>query len=317
MEWEASAIDFVSAAGYAEARHMAEFKSVESVLSAPQPHWVGDGFPVRTIFSAHAQDPASISPFLLLDYAGPKEFAPSTKPRGVDEHPHRGFETVTIVYQGELEHRDSSGNSGRIGPGDVQWMTAASGVVHEEKHATEFSQRGGTLEMIQLWVNLPAREKMSKPRYQEILAKSIPVVNLPGGAGTVRVIAGETHGARGPAKTTTPINLWDITLKAGGAATFTVPPQTNTLVLVARGSASVAGQSLGPHDCAVLSPEGDEVRIHAAEDGEAMLVLLNGEPIDEPVVAHGPFVMNTAVEIKQAVVDYQAGRMGRLEPLPR
>src|SRR5687768_16975950 len=192
-------------------------KTVVSVLSGSSPHWVGDGFPVRTIFSAHAQDAASISPFLLLDYAGPKEFPPSSDgvARGVDEHPHRGFETVTIVYQGELEHRDSSGNSGKIGPGDVQWMTAASGVVHEEKHARSFTERGGIFEVVQLWVNLPASEKMARPRYQEILATSIPVVRLPQEAGQVRVIAGEfppKTGQRGPAVTVTPINLWDIRL---------------------------------------------------------------------------------------------------------
>jgi hypothetical protein len=295
---------------------MAAQKTVVSVLSGPSPHWVGDGFPVRTIFAAHSHDPATISPFLLLDYAGPKEFPPSPpgKPRGVDEHPHRGFETVTIVYQGQLEHRDSSGNSGTIGPGDVQWMTAASGVVHEEKHSRLFTERGGTFEVAQLWVNLPAREKMAKPRYQEILAKSIPGVELPHGAGRVRVIAGEFDGRAGPAHTVTPINLWDIRLNADRSAMLTLPAGTNTLLFVARGRASVADSPvLGAHDCAVMSQDGETVSIQAVED--SAILLLNGEPIEEPVVAHGPFVMNTAAQIEQAIVDYQSGRMGRLEPI--
>lgn len=301
---------------------MTASKTIVSVLSAPSPHWVGDGFPVRTIFSVHGQDPSALSPFLLLDYAGPKEFPPTPagqapRPRGVDEHPHRGFETVTIVYQGELEHRDSSGNRGRIGPGDVQWMTAASGVVHEEKHATEFTKRGGTLEMIQLWVNLPAREKMSKPRYQEILDKSIPVVNLAENAGIVRVIAGEFpvgSGKRGPATTVTPLNVWDMRITGGHRASFALPPDTNSFIVVLHGQVTVVGSdALSPHACAVLSREGETIDVQALAD--ATILVLNGQPIDEPVVAHGPFVMNTLVEIKQAVLDYQSGRMGRLEPV--
>lgn len=291
-------------------------KTVVSVLSNAAPHWVGDGFPVRTIFSAHGQDAAALSPFLLLDYAGPKEFPPSPdgNPRGVDEHPHRGFETVTIVYQGELEHRDSGGHSGKIGPGDVQWMTAASGVVHEEKHSTAFTRRGGTLEMVQLWVNLPARAKMSQPRYQEITDKMIPVVDLPGGAGVVRVIAGQfLDGQRGSAKTVTPINVWDLRLRAGSDAWFEMPAGSNCLVFVLHGQVKVAASHmLNAHDCAVLSREGEMLQIQAIED--ATILLLNGEPIDEPVVAHGPFVMNTAAEIQQAMRDYQSGRMGSLEP---
>jgi hypothetical protein len=291
-------------------------KTVVSVLSTPRTHWVGDGFPVRTVFAAHSQDPATISPFLLLDYAGPKEFPPEPpgKARGVDEHPHRGFETVTIVFQGELEHRDSSGNSGKIGPGDVQWMTAAAGVVHEEKHSREFTQRGGTFEVAQLWVNLPSGEKMAKPRYQEILGESIPRVELPQGAGSVRIIAGEFAGQRGPAHTVTPINLWDMQLKAGGHTTFALPEGTNTLVLLARGRVSVGEETvLDGYDCAVMSRDGASMSIHAIED--SAMLLLNGQPIAEPVVAHGPFVMNTAAEIQQAKLDYQNGRMGHLEPI--
>lgn len=288
-------------------------RQVVELFPAPTPHWVGDGFPVRTMFSAHAQDAGAISPFLLLDYAGPHTFPadPSGRARGVDEHPHRGFETVTIVYQGELEHRDSAGNAGRIGPGDVQWMTAASGVVHEEKHAADFTRRGGTLEMIQLWVNLPAREKMTKPRYQEILSRMIPQVTLPDGAGSVRIIAGTFNEHQGPAKTVTPMNLWDVRLSPAAETRLTVPVDHNTMVLLLHGSASVTGTAVHQHPCALLDRAGDAVHLRAGDDG-ATLLLLSGEPIDEPVVAHGPFVMNTPDEIRQAIADYQSGRIGHL-----
>lgn len=188
-------------------------KRTLSVQQGGSAHWVGDGFPVRTVFS-HQSLGSHASPFLLLDYAGPADFPPSDKPRGVEQHPHRGFETVTIVYSGEVEHRDSTGGGGRIGPGDVQWMTAASGLVHEEMHGRDFTRQGGTLEMVQLWVNLPAKDKKGPPHYQSILASQIPEATLPGGAGTVRVISGEFQGIKGPARTYTPVNLWDLRLKA-------------------------------------------------------------------------------------------------------
>jgi quercetin 2,3-dioxygenase len=228
----------------------------------------------------------------------------------VEEHPHRGFETVTIVYQGALEHRDSAGNSGTIGPGDVQWMTAASGVVHEEKHERAFTLQGGVFEVVQLWVNLPSREKMSKPRYQELKRENIPTVNLDKGAGTVRVIAGELHGVRGPARTVTPMNVWDILVKRGTDVQFSLPEGSTTLVTVLRGSVTVESQQVQAAESAMLSRDGETLRIHADED--AVILLLNGEPINEPVAAHGPFVMNTRDEIKQAMLDYQSGRMGTL-----
>lgn len=292
---------------------MSTTKTVNEVRRAPAPHWVGDGFPVRTVFAAHAGEAAAISPFLMLDYAGPHDFPPATdgRPRGVDEHPHRGFETVTIVYQGEIEHRDSSGNSGKIGPGDVQWMTAASGVVHEEKHGTAFTQRGGTLEMIQLWVNLPAREKMSRPRYQEILDAAIPKVALAGDAGSVRVIAGAFDNHRGPATTVTPMDVWDIRMRRGGSASFQLPGGANALVLPLVGRAVVNGSQVNQHECAMLGRDGETLEINAT-DADATILLLSGQPIDEPVVAQGPFVMNTADEIRQAIQDYRSGRMGSL-----
>lgn len=275
-------------------------------------HWVGDGFPVRTIFSYQSHS-SRISPFLLLDYAGPAVFKPADRPRGVEEHPHRGFETVTIVYQGELEHRDSAGNHGRIGPGDVQWMTAASGVVHEEMHAEAFTKRGGTLEMVQLWVNLPKSVKMSPPRYQTLVNDAIPVAELPNGAGRLRVIAGEYAGVRGPAETFTPINLYDLRLSAGHPVTLNFPEGYTTGILVLRGGVVLNGSHAAQNaDFALFDPMGQQVSIEAKGKEDATLLVLNGQPIHEPVVGHGPFVMNTEEEIRQAIRDYQSGRMGQI-----
>jgi quercetin 2,3-dioxygenase len=285
-------------------------KKVISIERQPSAHWVGDGFPVRTILSFESLG-YRISPFLLLDYAGPAQFGPSNKPRGVDEHPHRGFETVTIVYQGELEHRDSAGNHGKIGPGDVQWMTAAAGVVHEEKHSDEFTRRGGTLEMVQLWVNLPAEFKMSPPAYQTILERQIPSVELPDGAGTVRVIAGEFDGVKGPAQTFTPINLWDLRLKPMSRAELVLPPGFTAALFVRRGEVVFTDSERAREmDLALLTREGERLRINARDD--ASVLVLNGAPIDEPVAAYGPFVMNRKTEISQAIDDYHSGRLGRL-----
>jgi redox-sensitive bicupin YhaK (pirin superfamily) len=285
-------------------------KRIVSIERGPSSHWVGDGFPVRTIFTFDSLG-YRISPFLLLDYAGPAEFAPSDKPRGVDEHPHRGFETVTIVYQGELEHRDSAGNQGKLGPGDVQWMTAASGVLHEEKHSAEFTRQGGTLEMVQLWVNLPAKYKMNPPGYQTILSRQIPVAELPDGAGTVRVIAGEFGQIKGPARTFTPINLWDVRLSANHRAALTLPRGFTTALFVLRGDLGlIDSERAGAMDLALLTREGDGVQLDARSD--TALLVLNGASIDEPVAAHGPFVMNSKTEITQAIEDYHNGRLGRL-----
>ena len=285
-------------------------KKIVSIVRKPSPHWVGDGFPVRTVFSFETLG-YRISPFLLLDYAGPAEFGPANHPRGVDEHPHRGFETVTIVYQGELEHRDSAGHHGKIGAGDVQWMTAAAGVVHEEKHSREFTRGGGTLEMVQLWVNLPAELKMGPPAYQTILDQQIPSVSLPDGAGTLRVIAGEFGGVKGPAQTFTPINLWDLRLKGYHRAELTFPPGFTTALFVLHGDVALAdSERAGEADLALLTREGEQLRIEARED--TTLLVLNGAAIDEPVAAFGPFVMNSKTEVTQAIEDYHNGRLGRL-----
>lgn len=277
-------------------------KKLIRIQSGTAPHWVGNGFPVRTLFSHQGQG-EQISPFLLLDYAGPAEFAPSDQPRGVGEHPHRGFETVTLVYQGELEHRDSAGNHGKIGPGDVQWMTAASGVMHEEWHEQAFTKRGGVLEMVQLWVNLPAKDKMSPPRYQEILNRQIPAVPIDS-AGSVRVIAGDFQGTKGPAKTFTPISVLDLRLKANGCADLSLPEGHTALVVVLKGKALINGAEVaGEADLANFERAGEGIAIEAKED--AMILVLSGEPINEPVVSYGPFVMNTQEEIRQAITDFQ------------
>jgi redox-sensitive bicupin YhaK (pirin superfamily) len=285
-------------------------KRVRRIVRDVRPHWVGDGFPVRSLFSYHESD--EFDPFLLLDYAEPYVFAPAEAPRGVGEHPHRGFETVTIVYQGELEHRDSSGSYGSIGPGDVQWMTAASGIVHEEFHSDRFSREGGTFEVAQLWVNLPAKEKMSPPRYQEILDEQIPKVPLAAGSGTVRVIAGEFQGVRGPAKTFTPINVWDMQLAAEGPTKLSVESGRTAVVVVQQGSVRVNdSHDASAVELVLFERDGDGIELRAASDVRALF--LSGEPLGEPVVGQGPFVMNTRDEIRQAMLDYQAGRMGHLE----
>lgn len=285
-------------------------KSVLGVYSAPRGHWVGDGFPVRTLFSydSHARH---LSPFLMLDYAGPAQFEPGGKRRGVGEHPHRGFETVTIIYQGEVDHRDSGGGGGHIGPGDVQWMTAGAGVVHDEFHSDAFTRRGGTLEMVQLWVNLPAKDKMTKPAYQTLLDATIPSVTLPDQAGRVRVIAGEFAGHRGPTRTHTPMNVWDIRLQQSCSASLQVPDGHTLAVVVLHGTVQVNGNTVAREaQMVLLDRAGSELLIEANTD--ATVLLLGGEPIDEPVVGYGPFVMNTQAEIKQAMSDFNSGEFGQL-----
>ena len=273
-------------------------------------HVVGDGFHVRNLFPSNDLD-RELSPFIMLDYAGPTFYPATDTPRGVGEHPHRGFETVTIVYQGLVAHRDSAGNSGLIGPGDVQWMTAASGIVHEELHEKEWAKRGGTLQAIQLWVNLPKSSKMSAPGYQTIVNDQIPVVQLDGGAGSLRVIAGSVGGAKGPAKTFTPIELYDLRLRAGHSMPLQIPNGYNVGLLILSGQASVEGSHrLTEAELAVFVSTGEPMTIIAEED--ATILVMAGEAIDEPVARYGPFVMNTKAELVQAVNDYQGGKMGHL-----
>ncbi|AEC18944.1 putative pirin-like protein [Pusillimonas sp. T7-7] len=290
-------------------------KKVLGIYEAPRPHWVGDGFPVRSLFS-YGDHGKALSPFLLLDHAGPQAFAPTTNRRGVGTHPHRGFETVTIVYEGEVAHRDSTGAGGTIGPGDVQWMTAASGILHEEFHSDAFARQGGPLEMVQLWVNLPAKQKMAAPGYQTLLNRDIPSVALSDEAGHLRVIAGEYGSIRGPAQTFTPINVWDVRLKAASTATLTARPGHTLALIVLHGTVLVNGQDVAREGQLVhMERTGDTVLLEANND--VILLWLSGEPIDEPVVGHGPFVMNTEAEIMQAYADFHSGQFGHISPIER
>ncbi len=286
-------------------------KSVIDVRNAPDRHWVGDGFPVHGLFGYNGPGVPQRSPFLMLDYAAPFEFTPSSQRRGVGQHPHRGFETVTIVYAGEVEHRDSTGQGGVIGPGDVQWMTAGGGILHEEFHTPAFSQRGGTFEVAQLWVNLPARSKDTPAAYQGITDADIPAVALPDNGGHVRVIAGQYQDQAGPARTHTPMQVWDVRLNAGQSVDLSQPEGWSTLVVVLSGTGQINGETvLRGKQFATLSQAGSGVLI--AANADAKLLLLAGEPIDEPVVGYGPFVMNSAQEIQQAIVDFNSGRFGQM-----
>lgn len=285
-------------------------KKIKAIIPAStHSHWVGDGFNVRPIFANFAFTQA-ISPFLMFDYAAPKEFAATTQKRGVGPHPHRGFETVTIALQGEIEHGDSVGNRDVIGVGDVQWMTAAAGIIHEEFLSQDFLKRGGVLEMVQLWVNLPAKDKMGKPKYQAILNKDIPQVQLPENSGTVRVIAGDFAGTQGQASTFTPVNLWDIKINAGCSVELPVKEGHNAMIFVRKGNLALDNTEIGTGDLLILETGGENIKLQAKDD--CSVLLMGGEPLNEPIVASGPFVMNTEQEIRQANLDYQSGRMGHL-----
>ncbi len=280
-------------------------KQLHRITHTDESHWVGDGFPVRTLFSYKTPD-AEVSPFLMLDYAGPANFSPATKPRGVGLHPHRGFETVTILYQGEVEHHDTAGNGGLIGPGDVQWMTAAKGLLHEEMHSAAFTRQGGMFEAIQLWVNLPAKYKMILPHYQPITRDRIPVVKLDEKGSVLRVIAGNYQGTNGPANTYTPINLWDLRLQAGITVELDVPEDYTTLLFNMKGSVAINNSAMmNDVELAFFERKGKTISLTALED--ATLLFMNGEPIDEPIAGYGPFVMNTQQEIRQAIADFNYG----------
>ncbi len=287
-------------------------QSVAQIVKPTEKHWVGDGFRVSTLFSPHIVDPQILSPFVLLDHAAPKHFDSTTRPRGVGEHPHRGFETVTFAYQGEVAHRDSHGGGGVIGSGDVQWMTAGSGVVHEEFHSEGFTKAGGIFEMVQLWVNLPAKQKMSLPRYQRLVGETFPDLEFENAK--ARLIAGELLGKRGPAKTYSPITMFDLEFPDAGEVKFRLVDGTTTLLVMLQGDATIQeGTRVSEGELVVMDriSRGD-VRLVGSE--KTRVLVLNGEPLGEPVVAHGPFVMNTKAEIVEAIHDYQSGKMGRLAP---
>jgi redox-sensitive bicupin YhaK (pirin superfamily) len=286
-------------------------RKIEDIYSGPPIHWVGDGFRVRGYFNQIPDAMRRLSPFVMLDYGEPHEFPPTDNTRrGVGPHPHRGFETVTVAFQGSVAHHDSTGSGGVIGPGDVQWMTAGSGILHREYHEEKFARAGGTMQMMQLWVNLPKAHKMAPPRYQPITADQIAVVKLPDEAGVVRVIAGEYQGQKGPAKTFSPVSLFEVRLARGGKVDLSRPASENVALMVMKGSITLNGRAAKRNDFVLFGNEGEEIRALATE--EAHLMLLAGEPIREPIVQYGPFVMNTRQEIEQAILDFNRGKFGQL-----
>ncbi|WP_346235980.1 pirin family protein [Niabella insulamsoli] len=286
-------------------------KIVETIVKKPnQPGMVGDGFRVYNYIPRGGITQHRISPFLMLDFAAAFNFSPTDKPRGVDVHPHKGFETVTIAYKGSVAHKDSAGNSGIINPGDVQWMTAGAGVLHKEYHEEEFAKKGGFFEMVQLWVNLPKKDKSVAPHYQALTKDNITKVALPENGGEVNIIAGNFNGNAGAAATYTDVNLFDIRLNAGGKVATAVPATHNTAALVIEGSVNINGTEAGEHSFVLFKNEGEEIAISASND--SVILLLSGEPIDEPIASYGPFVMNTQAEIYEAVKEFQEGKYGVL-----
>lgn len=287
-------------------------KKIDRIFTRPaQPGMVGDGFRVYHYFPGGMLTQRRISPFLMLDFNAEYDFGKSEKIRGVDVHPHKGFETVTIAYQGAVEHHDSAGNHGIIYPGDVQWMTAGSGILHKEYHEREFARRGGPFEMVQLWVNLPAKNKSVAPHYQELKAENMGKFNLENDGGTVNVIAGNFNGVAGPAETYSPVHLFDIRMNAGGNLSTTIDASYNTAILVVKGTVSINGNSAPEHSLVLLGHDGTDISITTEKD--SILLLMSGEPIEEPIASYGPFVMNTQMEIYEAIEDFQAGKFGHLD----
>lgn len=287
-------------------------KSIKQIYTGTSPHMVGDGFRVANyIPGVHNYSGNELSPFIMLDYNAPHVFQPSNKRRGVGEHPHRGFETVSIAYEGEIEHRDSAGGGGIINAGEVQWMTAAGGLMHDEFQTENFSKNGGTQHFIQLWVNLPAKHKMDKPHYQAITKDQINEYKVDENGSAVRIIAGNFNGQKGPASTYTPINMFDIRLKKGAKLNFDVPANHNAMALITKGTVTVNGSQPAKHmDCVVFKSDGETISLEANE--EAMVFFISGEPINEPIARYGPFVMNTREEIMQAIDDVNSGKFGSI-----
>ncbi|HZI54952.1 MAG TPA: pirin family protein [Chitinophagaceae bacterium] len=291
---------------------MSNQRSVEAVIAPPPPHMVGDGFRVHNFFPGTKQiGKTRMSPFFMLDYGSKIEFSPAPEPRGVGVHPHAGFETVTIAYHGKVAHHDSAGNSGVIGEGDVQWMTAGSGLLHKEYHEKEFSKKGGEFQMVQLWVNLPAKDKKTKPKYQEITNAMMSKFYLPGEKGFLEIIAGEYSGVKGPASTFTPIHLYNARIKKDAKLDLSFPTEFNTGLLIIEGNVKVNDINAHADHFVLLKNDGKEFTIEATED--SIILVLSGQPINEPIIAYGPFVMNTWEEIEQAMNDVNAGKFGVLE----
>lgn len=290
---------------------MSNRKTIEAIIAPPPPHMVGDGFRVHGFFPGGKIDKKRMSPFFLMDYGAKVDFPPSDKLRGVGVHPHRGFETVTIAYHGRIAHHDSAGNSGVIGEGDVQWMTAASGLLHKEYHEESYSKTGGLFQMVQLWVNLPAKYKMTTPKYQEISNDKMSRYNLEDGKSYIELIAGEYKGLKGPASTFTPVHVYNARLKKGASADFRFPASYNTGMLVLEGTALINGSLADTDHFILFKNDGEEISIQANED--TIVLILSGEPINEPIAQYGPFLMNTWEELEQAISDVSAGKFGVLE----
>lgn len=286
-------------------------KTIEQILPPPAPHMVGDGFRVHNFFPSWNLGKKRMSPFFMMDYNSKVDFSPREEPRGVGVHPHRGFETVTIAYRGKVAHHDSSGNSGIIEEGDVQWMTAASGILHKEYHEENFSKAGGIFQMIQLWINLPAKDKMSKPKYQAISNEQMGKYQLPNNEGVIEIIAGDFKGVKGAASTFTPVEMYNAKLKKGAVITFDLPENYNTGILVVEGSAKINGEKAPVDNFILFKNEGETITIEADED--SILFVISGEPIDEPIAAYGPFLMNTNKELEEALEDFNKGKFGYLE----
>tara|TARA_A100001011_G_scaffold400432_1_gene514920 strand:+ start:100 stop:966 length:867 start_codon:yes stop_codon:yes gene_type:complete len=284
-------------------------KKIKLTYTADQKHWVGDGFHVYGLLRPSEELNKFITPFVMLDYASPKEFSPTNQPRGVGEHPHRGIETVTFAYQGEVEHRDSSGGGGIIKPGDIQWMTAGKGVVHDEFHSKDFSKKGGVFEMVQLWINLPKKFKMINPKYQAISSGDIPTISL-GSRTKLRVIAGKFEEAKGPSSTFTEVNLYDIISNETKNISLKFNNYSNTIILIMRGQLEIENKIFKNEDILIFEREGRTIDFKISHNFKGLI--LNGEPINERIVSHGPFVMNTKEEIYQAYSDYQSGKLGSL-----
>ena len=289
---------------------MTKEKKIIKIVLPREKHWVGDGFYVSSIFSMHSEENKHISPFLLLDHAAPTYFPPTDKKLGVGEHPHRGFETVTMAIKGEVEHRDSSGGGGKISTGGVQWMTAGSGVVHDEFHSRDFAEKGGEFEMVQLWVNLPAKNKMTKPRYQSLDKKDFPIVRLQDGTTKLKIIAGNYGGLSSPTETFTKINIYEVEGHQNSEVKLNFDDGTNTLILQLAGSSIIGDQHLDKGYLGIFSRSGVSINLKTTEDSK--ILILNGEPIEEPLEAYGPFVMNTREELMVAFRDFQEGNMGSL-----
>lgn len=288
-------------------------KNVEMIATPSAPHFVGDGFRVHNFIPSYPRmDMKRMDPFIMLDYNSKYDFPPSEAPKGVGVHPHRGFETVTIAYQGKVEHHDSSGGGGIIGEGDVQWMTAAGGVLHKEYHETEWSKKGGIFQMVQLWVNLPAKDKMSKPKYQSIVNSEMAKVTLPDNTGLIEVIAGEYNGTKGSASTFSPLHIYNARLNKGGKVNLHLPSNFNTALLVIEGEITVNGtEKVETDHLALMANDGEDFSIEATE--KTVVLVLSGEPLNEPIAAHGPFVMNTHQELVEAFNDFNTGKFGYLE----